>query len=178
MDLEKFLSDFFPDNLNLFLACPFNWLREISTEEHRNARSSNLEATNLATTLIGFSKGCTVINQCLMSMCEKCIARKDGCCFNVKKIVLLDSGHNGPHTFYPVTVIPQLKKMRAKVEIWISPFQMRKERNGDVKQTEIDQLCKEMPDLVSVKKCRWQDKPSLDCHFLVLQEYLESLKSV
>lgn len=174
LEFQQSGSPIFKQSCNA-IGCPFEWLRKVSTEENRNVRNSVVEG-NLKTTLIGFSKGCTVINQCLMSMCEKCASTEDGC-FNIKKIVLLDSGHNGSHTFFPVTVIPQLKKMEVKVDIWVSPFQMREERNGDVKQREIDQLCEALPGMVSVRKCRWKDAPSLDSHFFVLKEFLESLKS-
>ena len=161
---------------NFFSVCPFKWLLQTFMDQYDSTQEIDF-IRNLNAILIGFSKGCTVINQCLMLMCEKCSSKAEDCCFNIKKIVLLDSGHNGSHTFYPVSVIPQLQRMGVKIEIWISPFQMRPERNGEVKQKEIDLLSEGLPGAVSVTRCRWKDKPSLDVHFQVLEEYLQSLKS-
>ena len=126
--------------------------------------------------LIGFSKGCSVINQILLDLSCKDKSERDGLDtkFLIDKIVYLDSGHNGMELFYPVQEIctNYILKNKINIEIWVSPYQMKQNKSKDIKQSEIDLMMSKIPGLVTVKKVDWESEPSLDLHFNVLSNFI------
>merc|ERR1712004_495978 len=60
---------------------------------------ADIDDDNASLVLTGFSKGCCLLNQLLLSLTQKA---KRKTLPSIEKLIFLDSGHNGDHLFYPV----------------------------------------------------------------------------
>ena len=83
--------------------------------------------SDLDTAFVAFSKGCCILNQLVKHEAKQ---KRDNHSYvsrlRMKKLVYLDSGHNGSELFYPIEqhCVDFIRDLSIPVEVWVSPYQM------------------------------------------------------
>ncbi|RWS14591.1 UPF0565 protein C2orf69-like isoform X2 [Dinothrombium tinctorium] len=128
--------------------------------------------------LMGFSKGCVVLNQLLYSL-DCLLQNKDESLLQfmnqISAIYWMDGGHSGSYNTWITdqSLIKNLTQFDIKVHIYVTPYQIRDEQRSWIGEEEntFFELLKQFN--VPVKRHVLFDdrKPSLHLHFQLLNEF-------
>lgn len=137
--------------------------------------------------LVGFSKGCIVLNQLLHEMTSLRLTKKDHSLSNfvsrIRTFIWLDGGHNHGNQvmIWPIdeNLILTLKHYQIKTEIYVTPFQINSNNPYKIFHTEHYKKFSELllcqstsssnDDNKIINKMFFADEPpSIDKHFELL----------
>ncbi|KAM6307495.1 mitochondrial protein C2orf69 homolog [Aegotheles albertisi] len=152
-----------------------------STERERDCECSNNSAMNfiipsavgaVSFTLIGFSKGCVVLNQLLYELKEAKKDKNTGAFLkNIKAIYWLDGGHSGRNNTwvtYP-EVLKELAQTGIEVHAHVTPYQVFDTMRSWIgrQHEKFVQILEEFGVEINDQLHFADDVPSLDNHFRV-----------
>ena len=154
-----------------------NSFKKLKSDVAQDYCIEGLKLFQLPTTIIGFSKGCIVLNQLLFDLKENLCDQEPVKNFieNVETMVWLDGGHNGGNNTW-ITLDEELKtlaKTGIEVEVHVTPYQMKDIRRPWIGQ-EQEMFVKKLKDFgvrVSSTLHFETKERSLENHFSILKEF-------
>ncbi|CAF0859139.1 unnamed protein product [Didymodactylos carnosus] len=158
-------------------------LIEISNKLINEQESSciSIHDNSIKLTIIGFSKGCVVLNQLFHELNHLSSQKEDTNKLNefilkIREFVWLDSGHNAPNTMiWPVDehLIQTVQKYNFEITVAVTPFQVRNpnKKKHQIEYTKFIQLLSKYG--IQFTNTIYFDKqpPSLDRHFELLKKF-------
>ncbi|GAU94728.1 hypothetical protein RvY_06451 [Ramazzottius varieornatus] len=135
--------------------------------------------------LIGFSKGCVVLNQLVHDITAQCAVMHGACAPSedrdgprllrtMREMHWVDCGHWGPVEFYVAdpNLLTSLRDLRIEVHVVTSPYQTKNPARPDYlpQLQRFCDVCKELGVLKSHQHLFEHDKISIERHFQTLKE--------
>ena len=150
----------------------------VDTCEEKHNSLPSIASPELPLTVIGFSKGCVVLNQLLYELeTAKSKLELSGILGNVQAFYLLDSGHNGGKDIFITQddVLQHLQDMGIHIHVHVTPYQIKDITRPYIKaeyKRFIEKLHKLKVPVTNIRHFEDEER-NIEAHFEVLKVFKE-----
>ena len=156
-------------------------LEAVTTRDVKNNNVGNSHINDRPLTLMGFSKGCVVLNQFVYELKKlKCQENIKPFLRKISAIYWLDCGHNGGNKVWVTEdeSVKELAELGVKIHVHVTPYQVNDTTRPWIGKEEAIFVQKLKCLGADISECKHfaREMPSLDNHFRVLESIWSDLE--